>query len=139
MHLSKNAQIAYLKADQAFIKVLNEYANFANIFSPKLAAKLAEHGISDHIIKQVDDWQPLYGSIYSLGHMKLELLKAYIEINLANGFIKPFKFPAGALIFLNKKSDDSRKLYVDYRNLNNLTIKNRCFLPLVGESLNRLG
>ncbi len=71
--------------------------------------------------------------------MELETLKAYIENNLANGFIRPSQSPAGALIFFDKKPDGSLRLCMDYQGLNNLTIKNWYLLPLVGESLDRLG
>ncbi len=71
--------------------------------------------------------------------MELEILKAYIENNLANGFIWPSKPPVGVYILFDKKPDGSLRLYVDYQGLNNLTIKNRYPLPLVGESLDRLG
>ena len=71
--------------------------------------------------------------------MELETLKAYIETNLANGLIRPSKSPAGAPILFDRKSDGSLRLCVDYRGLNNLTIKNRYPLPLIGESLDRLG
>ena len=71
--------------------------------------------------------------------MELETLKAYIETNLANGFIRPSKSPAGAPILFDRKSNGSLRLCVDYRGLNNLTIKNRYPLPLIGESLDRLG
>ncbi len=87
----------------------------------------------------MDDWQPPYGPIYSLGPVELETLKSYIENNLANGFIWPSKFSAGALILFNKKPDGSLRLCVNYWGLNNLTIKNRYLLPLVGELLDRLG
>ena len=63
----------------------------------------------------------------------------YIETNLKNGFIKPSKSPARAPILFDKKPDGSLRLCVDYQGLNNLTIKNRYPLPLVGESLDRLG
>ncbi len=56
MHPLRIVQIAYLKADEASTKVSNEYADFADIFSPKLVAKLSEHiRINNHIIKLVDD------------------------------------------------------------------------------------
>ncbi len=67
--------------------------------------------------------------------MELEILKAYIEINLANGFIRPSKLPAGAPIFFDKKSDGSLRLCIDYQGLNNLIIKNQYLLSLDGESL----
>ncbi len=137
---SKKVQIAHRKAYEAFSKVPGEYANFANVFSPKLAAKLLEHiGINDHVIKLVDDWQPSYGLIYSLGPMELEILKAYIKNNLANGFIRSSKSAARALILFDKKPDGSLKLCINYQGLNNLTIKIWYLLSLVGESLDRLG
>ena len=46
--------------------------------------------------------------------MEPETLKAYIKNNLANGFIRLFKFSAGIPIFFNKKLDYSRKLCIDY-------------------------
>ncbi len=54
---SKKAQIAYLKADEAFTEVSSKYADFTDIFSPKLAARLSEYTeINDYTIKLVDDW-----------------------------------------------------------------------------------
>ncbi len=140
VHPSKRTQIAHLKADEALIEVPSEYANFADVFLPKLAAELPEHtGINDHAIELVDDRQPPYGPIYSLGPVELETLKAYIKNNLASGFIWPSKSPTGTPILFDKKPDGSLRLFVDYRGLNNLTIKNWYPLPLVGESLDRLG
>ena len=70
--------------------------------------------------------------------MELKTLKAYIETNLANGFIRESKSPAGAPILFDQKSNGSLRLCVDYQGLNNLTIKNRYPLPLIGELLDRL-
>ena len=136
VHSSHRVQIAALVANEAPISIPTEYSDFANVFSPELASELPEYtGINDHAIKLVDDWQPPYGPIYSLGPIELETLKTYIETNLANGFIKPSKSLAGAPIFFDKKPNGSFWLYVDYHELNNLIIKNRYLLPLVGESL----
>ena len=95
--------------------------------------------MNEHAIKLEEDKQPPFGPIYSLGPVELETLKTYIETNLANGFIRPSKSPAGAPILFDRKPDGSLRLCVDYRGLNNLTIKNRYPLPLIGESLDRLG
>lgn len=43
VHLSRKAQIAYLKVDEAPSKVPNKYADFVDVFSPKLAVELREH------------------------------------------------------------------------------------------------
>ena len=140
MHPSRRAQIAHLKADETLTKVPSEYADFVDVFSPKLAAELLEHTeINDYAIELVDDRQPPYGPIYSLGPVELETLKVYIKNNLASGFIRPSKSPAGASILFDKKLDGSLRLCIDYRGLNNLTIKNWYLLPLVGELLDWLG
>ena len=59
MHSSKRAQIAYLKADEAPTKVLSENADFADVFSQKLTAKLLKYAeINYHAIKFVNDCNP---------------------------------------------------------------------------------
>ncbi len=133
---SRKAQIAHLKVDKAPSKVPSKYANFADIFSPKLTAELPEHtGSNDYAIELVDNRQPLYGPIYSFKPMELETLKAYIKNNLASGFIRPSKSLVKAPILFDKKPDGSLRLCMDYRGLNNLTIKNWYPLLLVRELL----
>ena len=66
------------------------------------------------------------------------ILQAYIETNLANGFIRLSKLPTGAPILFDQKSDKSLQLYIDYGELNNLMIKNQYPLPLVRELLKKL-
>ena len=132
--------LATIKQDKAPNKIPSEYADYANVFSPNLAIELPENtNINKYAIKLVQDKQSPYDPIYNLGPVELETLKAYIETHLKTGFIRPSKSPAGASILFDKKPDGSLRLCVDYRGLNNLTIKNRYPLPLIGESLDRLG
>ncbi len=52
---SRRASIAYLKADKAYIQVPSKYADFADVFLPKLAIELSEYmEINDYAIKLVD-------------------------------------------------------------------------------------
>ena len=55
MHPLRRDQIAHLKADEVSTKVPSKYTDFADIFSPKLAAELPEHEISNYTIKLVDN------------------------------------------------------------------------------------
>ncbi len=115
IHPSKKTQIAHLKADEAPYKVFGKYTDFADIFSPKLAAELPKHiEINNYAIELLDDRQSPYGPIYSLDFMELETLKAYIENTLASGFIKPSKSPTKAPILFNKRLDGSLRLCMDY-------------------------
>ena len=112
---SREPQISGLIAEKASTKVPAKYSDFADVFSSDLAFELPKHtGINDHAIKLVEGQQPPYGHIYSLGSVELKTLKAYIETNLANGFIRPSKLPAGALILFDRKSDGFFQLCVDY-------------------------
>ena len=105
----------------------------------KNIAELLENiGINEHTIELKEDKQPPFGSIYSLGPVKLETLKTYIKTNLANGFIRLFKSPAKALIFFDKKLDRSLYLYINYWGLNNIIIKNQYLLLLIGKLLDWL-
>ena len=95
--------------------------------------------MNEHAIKLIDGKQSPYGSIYAFSLIELEILKAYIKIHLKTGFIRPFKSPAGALIFFNKKPDGNLRLYVNYQGLNNFIIKNWYPFLLIGKALDRLG
>ena len=59
-------------------------------------------------------------------------------MNLLNNFIKSFKLSVRALILFIKKKDSTLRLYIDYRNLNLVIIKNYYLLSLIDESLNYL-
>ena len=63
--------------------------------------------------------------------MELSVLKTYIEEYLARGWIRPSTSPFGAPVLFVKKKDGSLRLCVDYRALNQLTVKNRYPLPLI--------
>ena len=95
MHPAREAQIASLVAEE--VKIPTEYSDFSDVFLEEKASILPEATeMNQHAIKLQEGQQPPYGPIYSLGPMELETLKTYIETNLANGFIRPSKSPAGA-------------------------------------------
>ena len=80
-----------------------------------------------------------YGPIYPLSAKELRVLREYIDKCLAKGWIRRSESPAGSPILFVPKKDGGLRLYVDYRALNKVTVKNRHPLPLISETLNRLG
>src|SRR5437667_11435472 len=69
---------------------------------------------------------------------KLKALEDYINDTLTKGWIRESKSPASVpVLFIPQKSGELR-LYVDYRGLNALIVKNRYPLPLINELLDRL-
>ena len=137
VYSKKQAQIKTLIFDKAFTKVLMEYSNYSNVFLIEYVAKLSENTrMNKHAIKLEKNKQSPFGPIYSLEPIELETLKTYIKINLANGFIWPFKSFARAPILFNRKPNRSFCLCIDYQGFNNITIKNQYPLPLISKSLN---
>ena len=135
---AREAQIVSLLAKEVIVPA--KYLDFTDVFSKESAEMLSKCiKINKHAIKLEDGKQPLYGQIYSLSPVELKTLKTYIKTNLANGFIQSSKFLAGAPIPFVCKPDGGLWLSVNYRDLNNLTIKNRYPLLLIGEFLDRLG
>nr|GFA52657.1 putative reverse transcriptase domain-containing protein [Tanacetum cinerariifolium] len=58
---------------------------------------------------------------------------------LANkGFIRPSSSPWGALVLFFKKKDRSFRMWIDYRELNKLTMKNRYPLPRIDDLFDQL-
>ena len=107
VHPSWRPQISGLIAKEGPTKISAMYLDFADVVFPDLTSELSEHTrINNHTIKLVDGCQqPSYGPLYSLKPVELETLKAYIETNLANGFIRLSKLPASTLIVFDQKSD----------------------------------
>ena len=97
------------------VTIPSKYADHTNVFSPDSAAELPKHiCINNHPIDLVDDKQSPYSSISSLGPVELKTLKTYIEINLANNFIRPSKLLADALILFIHKKNGNLRLCVNY-------------------------
>jgi hypothetical protein len=71
--------------------------------------------------------------IYSLSERELETLREYINKNLIKEYIKSSKSLARFTVLFVPKKNRKLRIYVDYRKLNNITIKNRYTLPLIYE------
>ena len=94
MHSKKQAQAGASIFNEASTEILAKYFDYSNVFSAENVAKLSKHTkINEHTIKLDKNKQSLFGPIYSLGQLDIKMLKIYIEINLANSFIRPFKSP----------------------------------------------
>ena len=112
--------------------------DYEDVFSETEAGVLAPNAEHDHAIDIEPTRRPPYKPIYNLSEKELKILKEYLESALEKQWIVPSKSPAGAPIFFVPKKDGGLRLCVDYRGLNEITIKNRHPLPLVSETLDRL-
>lgn len=123
----------------AAVKLPQEYREFADVFSEKEAQTLSSITKVTHSIPIQEGGSVPYGPIYPLSANELRALREYLNSNLARGWIQRSESPAGAPILFVPKKDGTLRLCVDYRGLNKVTIKNRHPLPLISETLDRLG
>jgi hypothetical protein len=65
-------------------------------------------------------------------------LKKQIDKLLEKGFIRPGSSPWGALVLFVNKKDGSRGMSVDYRSLNEVTIKNKYPLPWIEDLVDQM-
>ena len=113
IHLAKKAKITLLIVEE--VKILIDYLDFSDVFLKKRALVLPKiSDLNQHAIDLQKGEQLCYRPIYSLGSVKLETLKTYIETNLANSFIRPLKLLTNASILFAGKQDGSLRLCVNY-------------------------
>jgi hypothetical protein len=148
----KEAETVEQKIQNDKDKTLSEQKEFLSTLSPKIREvverylhvfdkpdKLPPERPEDQRISLKDpNATPPCKPIFHLSKDELEVLKALIEELLAKGFIRPSTSPYGAPVIFVRKSDGTLRLCIDYRALNNLTIKDRTPLPNLTEMRDRL-
>ncbi|WVZ80300.1 hypothetical protein U9M48_027790 [Paspalum notatum var. saurae] len=81
---------------------------------------------------------PIVKRQYRVAPKEQELIKENIDELLGKGFIQPSSSPwAFPVLFVDKK-DGSRRMCVDYRALNDVTIKNKYPLPRIDDLFDQL-
>ncbi|GKF07297.1 putative reverse transcriptase domain-containing protein, partial [Tanacetum coccineum] len=75
---------------------------------------------------------------YRLDPSEMHELSDQLQELADQGFIRPSTSPWGALVLFVKKRDGSFRMYIDYRELNKLTIKNRYPLPRIDDLFDQL-
>jgi hypothetical protein len=69
---------------------------------------------------------------------ELKELQMQLEEFLKKGYIRPSVSPWGAPVLFVKKKDGTLRLFIDFRQLNNVTIKNKYPLPRIDDLFDQL-
>jgi len=95
--------------------------------------------IWDHAIDLKETFKPQKRRIYPLFRDKREEVQNFINDQLRKGYIRPSKSPQTSPVFFVNKKDRSKRIIMDYCNLNNQTVKNNYPLPLITDLIDNMG
>ncbi|KAL1914164.1 uncharacterized protein VTP21DRAFT_10268 [Calcarisporiella thermophila] len=115
--------------------ILQEF--LGTVFRDELPASLPPRREIDHRI-DTRDAQPVSRAPYRMSPLELDVMRKQLDELLEKGYIRPSASPWGAPVLFVKKKDGDLRMCVDYRALNNLTVKNKYPLPRIDECFDRL-
>lgn len=124
-----------LSSDSSLNELLKSYQD---VFPEELPVGLPPSREIDHRIELLPGATPPSRPTYRLSTAELEELKKQLKELVEHGFIRPSKSAFGAPILFVKKKDGSMRMCVDYRALNDITIKNSYPLPRIDELFDQL-
>lgn len=114
-------------------QVLTEYEQVFQ--EPK---ELPPRRFHDHGIPLIPGAKPVSSRPYRQPYLqKTEIEKQVIEL-LRDGLIRPSHSPFSSPVLLVKKSDSTWRFCVDYRALNDITVKDKYPIPVIDELLDEL-
>jgi deoxyuridine 5'-triphosphate nucleotidohydrolase len=111
---------------------------FADVLVEKLPPKLPPRRDVEFAIDLVADAKPPYRHPYRMSLPEREALKEEVETWLKNGWIRTSVSPFAAATLNVPKKDGTVRVVIDYRAINDLTIKNRASLPHIDDLFDTL-
>jgi hypothetical protein len=109
------------------IKVVSEYPN---MFPEELPGMPPERKV-EFAIQLEPGTAPISKRAYRVSGTELVELKKLIDELLEKGYIRPSTSPWVALVLIVEKKDGTKRMCIDYRALNEVTIKNKYPLPRI--------
>jgi len=119
--------------------VPKKFLKWKRMFGKVELERIPTRKIWDHAIDLKETFKPRKGRIYSLSKNEREEVQNFVEDQLRKGYIRPSKSPQTLPVFFVSKKDESKRMVMDYQNLNNQTVKNNYPLPLITELIDNMG
>ena len=110
---------------------------YKDVFPDELP-RLPPHRDVDFVIELHPGTSPISMAPHRMAPVELHELKVQLQELLDKGFIRPSTSSWGAPILFSKKKDKTLRLYIDFRQLNRVTIKNRYPLPSIDDLFDQL-
>jgi hypothetical protein len=132
---ANRAKVNQLEASQGSeVPVVNE---FPDVFLKELPGMLLDRDI-EFVIELKSGTTPIYKTPFRKTTPELAELKKHNKELLEKGFIHPISSPWGAPVIFVPKKDSTQRLCIDYRALNEVTVKNNYPLPRIDDLFDQL-
>jgi hypothetical protein len=105
---------------------------FMDVFPKELPGMPPEREV-EFYIDLIPGTAPIAKRPYRMAPTELAELKLQITDLQQKGYIRPSSSPWGALVLFVSKKDGSMRMCIDYRSLNEVTIKNKYPLPRIDD------
>lgn len=92
----------------------------------------------NHKIPLMSGSQPVNQRGYRVPYIQKADIEKQVKEMLAQGIIQESTSPYASPVILVKKKDGSWRMCIDYRKLNDITVKNKYPIPLIDELLDEL-
>ena len=92
----------------------------------------------DHQIDLKTDFQPKKGWLIPLSVNEQQEVEAFLDNQLAKGYIRPSISPQTSPVSFVPKKDGKKRMVQDYHYVNEFTIKNNYLLPLISQLVDKL-
>ena len=111
---------------------------FADVFPEELPAGLPPQRHVEHTIPLEPGHKAPAKKLYRMSTYELQELRKQLNELIAKGWIRPSRSPFGAPVLFVAKKDGSLRMCIDFRELNNICVKDHYPLPRTDELLDQL-
>jgi len=118
--------------------VPKKFLKWRKVFGKVESERMPTRKVWDHAIDLKETFKPRKGRIHPLSKNEREEVQNFVEDQLRKGYIRPSKSPQMLPVFFVGKKDSSKRMVMNYCNLNDQTIKNNYPLLLITELINNM-
>ena len=117
--------------------LLEQYHEYFKTFFKQNVDILLNHESQNYANKFKKKTQTFSFTLYDMNHNEVLKSRRYLNENLNKEFIRVNRFETIVFVLFVKKFEKDFRFYVNYRDLNVVIVKNKYFLFLIFEILNR--
>ncbi|WVZ98283.1 hypothetical protein U9M48_043745 [Paspalum notatum var. saurae] len=138
-HVSHTVNVAETRTEAQALAKIPVACEYPDVFPEELPGLPPDRDV-EFRIDLVPGTAPVSKRPYRMAPDELKELKTQLQEQLDKGFIRPSSSPWGCpALFVEKKDQGGKRLCVDYRPLNAVTVKNKYPLPHIDILFDQLG